>query len=64
MLAGIRVGDVIVEVNGRDCNLMDDSLDLTDVMELKSIITHIPGSRPGSRPGSALSMFIIKIRSP
>jgi membrane-associated protease RseP (regulator of RpoE activity) len=41
MAAGIKVGDVIQEVNGKDCQSMA-ALELSDLMELKSLIQHIP----------------------
>ena len=47
MQAGVQKGDTILEVNGKDCSSMD-SFQLPEIMELKSIIAHVPGSRPSS----------------
>lgn len=41
MAAGVREGDIIVEVNGKDCRSME-ALELSELMELKSLIQHIP----------------------
>ena len=43
MLAGIKVGDIIVEVNGRDCRSLE-ALELSQLMELKSLIQHVSSS--------------------
>ena len=43
MVAGIKVGDIIVEVNGRDCRSLE-ALELSQLMELKSLIQHVSSS--------------------
>ena len=43
MAAGLKNGDIILEVNGSNCRSME-ALELSELMELKSLIQDIPNT--------------------
>lgn len=43
MTAGVKEGDIIMEVNGKDCRSME-ALQLSELLELKSLIQHVPSA--------------------